>query len=65
MMEKLALTVVAVLFAFWAAPALAQNGTEVPEPSTTFLLALGLLGIIIGRRGAMRPKRRPDEDEPG
>jgi len=63
-MEKLALAAVAALLAFWAGPAFAQGGTEVSEPSTALLLALGLLGIIIGRRGAMRPKDHPRDDDP-
>ncbi len=39
-----------------ASPAMAANGAQVPEGSAAALFALGLLGVIVGRRGAMRPK---------
>lgn len=39
-----------------ATPAFAENGAAVPEASSALLLALGVLGIIIGRRGGKRPK---------
>ena len=46
-----------------SAPAWAQDGTAVPEGSHLTLFALGLLGVIIGRRAsinAQRRKRDPD-----
>ncbi|MGN6356032.1 MAG: PEP-CTERM sorting domain-containing protein [Novosphingobium sp.] len=38
-----------------ATPALAQ-GLAVPEPSTLVLFGLGVVGVIVGRRGG-RPRR--------
>ena len=38
-----------------ASPAWASGGMEIPEPTDITLLALGLAGVIIGRRGAKRP----------
>lgn len=42
-----------------AAPAWAREAAAVPEGSHITLFALGLLGLIIGRRAAMRD---PDQD---
>jgi hypothetical protein len=42
-----------------ASPAWASGGMAIPEPTDITLLALGLAGVIIGRRGA---KRRPPQD---
>ena len=39
------------------APAWANDGTAVPEGSHLTLFALGLLGVIIGRRASMKRKR--------
>ena len=39
--------------------ALAQGSTQVPEGSNLTLFTLGLIGVIVGRRLAMR---RPGED---
>lgn len=38
-------------------PALASSGSGVaiPDPSATTLLALGVLGVIVGRYGGKRP----------
>jgi hypothetical protein len=49
-------------FTFLATPAvaLAAGGVPVPEGSQATLFALGLLGVIVGRRASMR---RPDRDE--
>jgi hypothetical protein len=41
-----------------SAPAWAQDGTAVPEGSHLTLFALGLLGVIIGRRASMKAQRR-------
>lgn len=41
-----------------AAPAWARDGTAVPEGSHLTLFALGVLGVIIGRRAAIRAQRR-------
>ena len=40
-----------------ASPALASGGFPIPEPTDITLLALGLAGLIIGRRGAKRPPK--------
>jgi hypothetical protein len=46
-----------------SAPAWAQDSTAVPEGSHLTLFALGLIGVIIGRRASMRVKKRdPDKD---
>ena len=48
----------AAAVALWlgaASPALASGGFSIPEPTDITLLALGLAGLIIGRRGAKRP----------
>lgn len=44
----------------WSTPAWARDSTAVPEGSHLTLFALGLLGVIIGRRCSMR--RKPDQD---
>ena len=42
-------------------PALASNGAQsgfaIPDPSAATLLALGVLGVVIGRSGGKRPPR--------
>ena len=44
-------------------PAWAQDGTAVPEGSHLTLFALGLIGVIVGRRLSMRVRKRsPDKD---
>ncbi len=45
-----------VVLALNAGPALAQanGGTAIPEPSDGVLFAIGLAGLIIGRRVAKR-----------
>ncbi|HVR89880.1 MAG TPA: PEP-CTERM sorting domain-containing protein [Novosphingobium sp.] len=42
----------------FATPALAQSTTAIPEPTDLALFGLGVLGLIIGRRGARRRKSR-------
>lgn len=37
------------------APAIAGNRISVPDPSAATLLAIGVLGLIIGRQGGRRP----------
>ena len=46
-----------------SAPAWANDGTAVPEGSQLTLFALGLLGVIVGRRASMkRSKEDPKQD---
>ena len=47
--------VIALAALLAASPAWASGGIEIPEPTDLTLLALGLAGLIIGRRGAKRP----------
>jgi hypothetical protein len=47
----------------YAAPAWAQDGTAVPEGSHVTLFALGLLGVIVGRRASMSSKRRKQDND--
>ncbi len=47
-----------LLLSLSASPAWAQNGTAVPEGSHLTLFALGVLGVIIGRRAAIVAQRR-------
>jgi hypothetical protein len=58
---------VRILLSLWlllsAAPALAGEGAQVPEGSQLTLFALGILGVIVGRRASMRrPGKDPDQD---
>ena len=41
-----------------AAPAWAHDSTAVPEGSHVTLFALGLLGVIVGRRASITAQRR-------
>lgn len=43
-----------------AAPAWAQQSAQVPEGSQLTLFALGVLGVIVGRRASMGRKRDDD-----
>ncbi len=43
-------------------PAAAQDSAQVPEGSSATLFALGLLGLIIGRRVASK-SRKDDPDD--
>ena len=45
-----------------SAPAWGQDGTAVPEGSHLTLFALGLLGVIIGRRASSAKRRKRDRD---
>jgi len=49
---------IAVMASLAASPAWASGGMAIPEPTDLTLLALGLAGLIIGRRGAKRPPRQ-------
>ena len=42
----------------FSAPAMAQSGFTIPEPSDMTLFGLGLAGLLIGRYAA---RRKPDE----
>ena len=55
MTTRIALAFVALLS---AAPAWAQDGTAVPEGSHVTLFALGLIGVIVGRRASITAQRR-------
>jgi len=57
----MALRIILALFVLAAsARAMAQQSAQVPEGSQLTLFALGLLGVIVGRRAAMR--RQQDDD---
>lgn len=43
-----------------AAPAAAQDGTAIPEPSNWALFGLGVAGVLIGRFGLRGRKRDRD-----
>ncbi len=45
----------AVLFS--ASPALAASAESIPEPSNIALFGLGMIGLILGRRGGRRKPR--------
>lgn len=40
----------ALIPAFLAAPASASAGLPLPEPNSLFLLGVGVVGVIVGRR---------------
>jgi hypothetical protein len=46
---------IGLLFLGFATPALAA-GTAVPEPSSMALFGLGVVGVLVGRRGARRKR---------
>jgi hypothetical protein len=56
-MTKSRLVLFALLAGLAAAPAQAGTGTMIPEPTDLTLLAMGLAGLVIGRRGARRPPK--------
>lgn len=43
--------------AILAMPAFAQSVTSVPEPSNLALLALGVIGVVLGRQGSRKPPK--------
>jgi len=49
---------------FVAAPAAAAgdgNGIQIPEPSNMALMAMGLVGLIVGRHAARNKRSRDDK----
>lgn len=44
----------ALVAAFAASPATAAGGIDIPEPSDPWLFALGVVGLLVGRRAARR-----------
>ncbi|MXP26668.1 hypothetical protein GRI39_11535 [Altererythrobacter indicus] len=49
---------------FVASPAWA-SGAQVPEASNLLIFALGVFGVVIGRRLSRRPKQKdPHDDKP-
>lgn len=63
MSPRLLAAFAALVTLFSAAPAWAEDGTAVPEGSNLTLFALGLLGVIVGRRAAINAQRRARERE--
>ena len=60
MVARLLFALVALLS---TAPAWAEDGTAVPEGSHLTLFALGLIGVIVGRRASINAQRRARERE--
>jgi hypothetical protein len=60
-MARLFLATIALIS---AAPAWAQESATVPEGSHLTLFALGLLGVIVGRRASITAQRRQRERKP-
>lgn len=48
----------AASFLLSAVPVAAQDSTAVPEGSHLTLFALGVLGVVVGRRAAIAAQRR-------
>jgi hypothetical protein len=46
-----------IFLALAAAPAQAQGAAQISEPSQLALVALGVLGVIVGRNAAKRRNR--------
>ena len=60
MVTRLTIALAALLT---SAPAWSNDGTAVPEGSQLTLFALGLLGVIVGRRASMkRSAKDPKQD---
>ena len=49
----------ALMVALSASPAVAAGGIDIPEPSDPWLFALGVVGLLVGRRAAR--KKPPPE----
>ena len=49
----------ALMVALSASPAVAAGGIDIPEPSDPWLFALGVVGLLVGRRAAR--KKPPSE----
>lgn len=60
-MMRFALLALVPVYMLLATPLQASGGAVVPEPSDFALFVLGVLGVIIGREGAVRYKRRERE----
>lgn len=63
MVARILLTLALSLVLFAAPAGAASVGTQVPEASSLTLFALGLAGLLIGRRFSMSKKDAPG-DEP-
>jgi hypothetical protein len=57
MFHRLALTLMLLIA---AVPAYANASAQVPEGSSVTLFALGVLGVIVGRRMSMRKSNKDD-----
>lgn len=53
------LIVLSLSLVMFAAPAQAAGSAQVPEASSVTLLALGLAGVMVGRRLSRRKSDRP------
>ncbi len=62
-MAKFVITLSAALFFIAAVPLRASGGGTVPEPSDLALFALGLIGVVVGRKAAMRRSKPDGENE--
>ena len=49
----------ALMMALRASPVMAAGGIDIPEPSDPWLFALGVVGLLVGRRAAR--KKPPTE----
>ena len=56
-------SLVALAALITAAPDWAHDSTAVPEGSHVTLFALGLLGVIVGRRASISAQRRTRAEE--
>jgi hypothetical protein len=61
-MHKTLIALSALTLALLANPAVASGGAQIPESSTLSLFALGVLGVLVGRRAVMNA-RRNERDE--
>jgi len=62
-MTKFSIILSAALFFIAAVPLQASGGSTVPEPSDLALFALGLIGVVVGRKAAMRRAKADDDGE--